>query len=305
MIKHRLWLRLLEASCGLLLVTVTNAPVSAEQDENPLYPSNSDQSKSASSTTTSGPIIGYKPIPESALSVVIPANAQVAASSSPATPQLRSSVAAVTSASTVQPSPSVSPLPVVYQTGVVGEGFYTLGRDDVIRIGVQNQPEFSGDFMIGFDGRIQYNYLGDIPIAGMTKYEVKQVLEQLLEQYVRVPVVNIMIVAYNSKVVYVIGEVHQPGKFIMRGDQIKLREAILAAGLPNSRAALQRVHVIQPDLEKPRVRVINVKRILYKGNLKYDIDLSAGEIVVVPSTVLSKVNDFLAARSRLTGFARM
>ena len=184
-------------------------------------------------------------------------------------------------------------LPITYLTGIVGEGFYTLGRDDVIRIDVRGQPEFSGAFVVGFDGRIQYNYLGDLPVAGLTKYEVQQVLEKLLGRYVRTPMVNVMILGYNSKVVYVIGEVNSPGKFIMRGDAIKLREALLAAGLPTERAALSRVHVIKPDLEHPQIRVINVKRILYKGQLKDDVDLTSGEIVVLPSTVLSAVNRFL------------
>jgi polysaccharide export outer membrane protein len=195
---------------------------------------------------------------------------------------------------------------MAYQFGVVGEGFYTLGRDDIIQIDVRNQPEFSGMFLIGFDGRIQYNYLGDIPIAGMTKYEVQQVLEKLLQRYIRVPVVNVMIVAYNSKVVYVIGEVNHPGKFVMRGDAIKLREAILAAGLPTNQAALGRVHVIKPDLEDPQIRVLNVKRILYSGKLKDDIELHTGEIVVVPSTIWSKVNEFIGGLfSPVTRAARL
>lgn len=231
-------------------------------------------SASGAEAPTSGNIIGYKPIPTSALDAALAASAS-------ATPQ--------------QQAANSSQLPQAYLTGVVGEGLYTLGRDDVIRIEVQNQPTFTGDFIIGFDGRIQYNYLGDIPIAGLTKYEVQQVLEKLLSQYVRVPVVTVSIVAYNSKVVYVIGEVSRPGKFIMRGDMIKLREAILAAGLPTRTAALWRVHVIKPDLNHPKVRRVNFKRILYKGRLKDDVSLSSGEIVVVPSTVLSKVNEFLSA----------
>lgn len=200
--------------------------------------------------------------------------------------------------------PEQSELPSTYITGILGDGPYTLGRDDVIRIDVRNQPEFSGNFQIGFDGRIQYNYVGDIPLAGLTKYEVQQVVEKLLERYIRVPVVNVFILAYNSKVVYVIGEVGRPGKFIMRGDAIKLREAILAAGLPTHDAALRRVHIIKPDLYKPRVRVVNVKKILYKGQLKDDVDLYPGEIVVVPSTVLAKINDFLGTLLNPTTRAR-
>ena len=245
------------------------------------------------SVGSSANIIGYKPIPASALGAALPPGSGQPAAGS-----------AVTAAQGVVPpaasdqvtTPATGELPVVYQTGIMlGEGMYTLGRDDVIHIDVRNQPEFSGNFIIGYDGRIQYNYIGDLPIAGLTKYEVQQVLEKLLARYIRVPVVTVQILAYNSKVVYVIGEVNQPGKFIMRGDSIKLREAILAAGLPTYQAALSRVHVIKPDLESPVIRKINLKRILYKGKLKDDIDLAAGEIVVVPSTVMSVVNRFLSS----------
>lgn len=233
----------------------------------------------------SGSVIGYKPIPTDALGSAIPTAPTTGYPTSATIPQ-------TTPAGRDQ---AQSKLPPVYLTGILGDGPYTLGRDDVIRVEVRSQPEFSGDFAIGFDGRIQYSYIGDVPVASLTKYEVQQVLAKLLQKYVRVPVVTVSIIAYNSKVVYIIGEVNRPGKFIMRGDAIKLREAILAAGLPTHDAALKRIHVIKPDLSDPRVRVINMSRILYKGELKDDVDLFPGEIVVVPSTVLSKVNDFLSS----------
>jgi polysaccharide biosynthesis/export protein len=288
-------------------LAVTACPAVWAEDQSGAYSSSSSSqavpansfSQGPTGAGSSGNIIGYKPIPSSALETAMgqqtgPAPAQavnaypnvgVQANSYAAMPQ---GVAAPVNGA---PGPG---LPVTYLTGIVGEGFYTLGRDDVIRIDVQGQPEFSGTFVVGFDGRLQYNYLGDLPIAGLTKYEVAQVLEKLLQRYVRTPVVSVMIVGYNSKVVYVIGEVNNPGKFIMRGDAIKLREALLAAGMPNDRAALSRVHVIKPDLENPTVRVINVKRILYKGKLKDDVDLASGEIVVLPSTIMSSVNRFLS-----------
>ncbi len=309
-------------SLGVALTCCMVAGVALAGDDDSQFsyaPLNTEPGYQARPDST-GNVIGYKPIPTSALEAAIPGRTAAAAplplvpppgvgpagrafgappppAATPgggmATPAVQAAIPANGTASAAAGTPSE--LPTVYITGVVGEGLYTLGRDDFIRIDVQNQPEFTGNFFIGFDGRIQYSYLGDIPVAGLTKYEVQQVLEKLLQKYVRVPIVNVTIIGYNSKVVYVIGEVGSPGKFIMRGDVIKLREAILAAGLPTPRAALSRVHVIKPDLNDPLVRVINLKRILYKGKLKDDVDLTAGEIVVVPSTVLSKVNDFLTA----------
>ena len=284
------WRGIVKAIGVALPLLLASQALSRADDEGSLYSSGGSNYSYQGGSQDSG-IIGYQPISNEALPGAVPA--QLQATAAYAAPSLGGAASADKSGSV--DAQAKSKLPPAYLTGILGDGPYTLGRDDVIRIIVRNQPEFSGDFAINFDGRIQYNYLGDLPIAGLTKYEVQQVMEKLLAKYIRVPSVSVQIMAYNSKVVYVIGEVGHPGKFIMRGDVIKLREAILAAGLPTHDAALSRVHVIKPDLNDPRVRVVNIKRILYKGKLKDDVDLYPGEIVVVPSTVLSKVNDFLGS----------
>ena len=226
----------------------------------------------------SGAILAYQPIPTGALAMAPSSQSHMSGAGVPSAVPF------------TQPGQST----YNYTTWLVGEGPYTLGRDDVIQIQARNQPEFSGDFIVGPDGYIQYNYIGDIPVAGMTKYEIEQVITKLLERYIRMPVVNVVIMSYNSKAVYVIGEVNRPGKYLMRGDVIKLREAIIAAGLPTETAALWRTHIIKPDIKTPLVRKVNLKKILYGGRLQQDVNLYPGEIIVVPSTVLSAVNRFLS-----------
>jgi len=230
-----------------------------------------------------GGIIGYEPLPRG------------------------STLAAVQQQAQVPPTGGVTPLGIPatsqprqyhdytdYTAWIAGQGPYTLGRDDVIHIEVQNQPDFTGDFIVGPDGQIQYDYLGDIPVAGMTKQEVEQVLSKLLERYVRVPVINVVILAYNSKAVYVIGAVNRPGKYIMRGDTIKLREAIIAAGLPAPYAAMYRTRVVKPSSTRSSMRKVDLRKVLYQGTLERDIDLYPGEIVVVPASWMSVVGNFFS-----------
>ena len=292
---------------GLVPAVLAAAPAVWADDSAQAQPAATTQSGGYQPVSVpSGGIIGYKPIPNSAIEAAMsgtsaPAQAVAAyPSAAPGSLTFNGGVGGVPEGVSTPIAPASGAagaqgqLPLSYQFGLVGEGFYTLGRDDVVQIDVRGQPEFSGIFVVGFDGRLQYSYLGDIPVAGLTKFELQQVLEKLLVKYIRVPSVSVTIVGYNSKVVYVIGEVSRPGKFIMRGDAIKLREAILAAGLPTRQAALSRVHVIKPHLDDPEIRIINIKRILYKGELKDDVDLHTGEIVVIPSTVMSKINDFVA-----------
>lgn len=177
---------------------------------------------------------------------------------------------------------------------LIGEGkTYTLGKGDVIEITVRNQPEFSGQFVIGPDGNIQYNFVGDIKAEGLTKEELKEILTKELEKYVKIPEVSVTILAYRSKFVYILGEVGNPGKYPMKGDSVSLRDAIVAAGLPTPDAALRRVYVIKPDTTKPVYKKIDLYLLLYKGILKDNLTLTPGDLVVVPSTIPSEINKAL------------
>ncbi|MFH1678891.1 MAG: polysaccharide biosynthesis/export family protein, partial [Candidatus Omnitrophota bacterium] len=178
---------------------------------------------------------------------------------------------------------------------VIGEGkLYTLGKEDVLDIVVQNQPEFSGRFVIGPDGKIQYSFVGDITAEGLNKDELKQVLIKKLESFVKIPEISIAIAEYRSKNVYILGEVFRPGKYPMKGDTVSLQDAIVQAGLPTPNAAIRRVYIVKSDPVKPTYRKIDLYKILYKGNTKDNINLITNDIVVVPSTVPSEINRALS-----------
>jgi protein involved in polysaccharide export with SLBB domain len=184
---------------------------------------------------------------------------------------------------------------------VVGEGAdYTLGIDDVVTIIVRNQPEFSGRFVVDPFGNIQYNFVGDIPAAGKTKAEVKADLLQRLEHFVRYPEVSVMISEYRSKAVYVFGFVNAPGKYIMKGDRITVKEAIVASGLPRLDAALAKIYIIRPSQftsdGKPQRKAVNLKKLLHKGESVEDFILQPGDTLLINQRFFDK---FLNTFSRI------
>lgn len=186
----------------------------------------------------------------------------------------------------VAASPTVSEPPVI-----IGEArSYTLGNEDILQIAVRNQPEFSGQFVIGPDGKIQYTFVGDIEAAGSTKDQLKQRLIKELGKFVKVPEVSIVISAYKSKNIYVLGEVSRPGQYPLKGDSIFLRDAIIAAGLHTREAALRRVYIIKLAEGKVIPKKVDLFALLYRGSMEYNVNLAPGDIVVVPSTVPSEIN---------------
>jgi polysaccharide export outer membrane protein len=167
---------------------------------------------------------------------------------------------------------------------------YTLGAEDVIQVDVQRHPEFSGIFPVNLDGKIQYKFAGDIEVTGLNKKELEDKIKNTISVYIINPDVTVTILDYKSKVIYVLGEVGQPGKYFMRAESMPVREAAVLAGLPTLSAAMRRCQLITPDKSgKAKIKYVDLYSLLYGGDLTKNIDMHAGDVLYVPATVMAKV----------------
>jgi polysaccharide export outer membrane protein len=171
---------------------------------------------------------------------------------------------------------------------------YILGTDDVIRIDVARHTDISIEVPISPDGSIMYPLIGEVMAGGLTKYQLARELTERLSKYYIDPQVTINVTRYQSKKVYVLGEVFRPGYYPMKGNSMTVLEAITEAGLPTLTASLRRVHIINPDPTDPLSRRINLFALLYEGKTDQNVELYPGDILYVPSTVLGKANKVLA-----------
>ncbi len=183
-------------------------------------------------------------------------------------------------------------LPVVEAPNApMAEGVkYTLGPDDVIAVEVRRHPEFSGQYAVNSEGKIEYKYIGDVIVSGLTKAQAKERLTGILSEYLTNPDVDVQIVSYLSKVFYVVGEVGRPGKFFMKGDTITVREALIQSGLPTYSAAMRRCRLITPNKAGKNNYVdVDVFKLLYEGCLTCDLVMKPGDVLYIPATVLAKI----------------
>lgn len=181
---------------------------------------------------------------------------------------------------------------------------YTLGINDRIEIMVLRHPEASGQYVINSEGTIQYEFVGDVKVVELTKEEVRKLIAGKLSTYIVSPDVTVKILEYNSKVVYVIGEVGNPGKIFMRGDTITVREALLEAGLPLLSAAGKRSRLITPSKDgKAELKIVNVEALLYEGDLREDLAMKPGDTLYIPATVLSKAMRMISPVTQPVGTA--
>jgi len=64
----------------------------------------------------------------------------------------------------------------VIPEAIASMSHYTVGATDILEITVMRHPEVSGQFVINNEGNIQYEFVGDMKVDGLTKDAVKKLL---------------------------------------------------------------------------------------------------------------------------------
>ena len=185
---------------------------------------------------------------------------------------------------------------------------YILQPPDEIEIHCVKVPEINLQRQqIRPDGKISFESLGEIEIAGKTPKQVADILQKkAIELYTLTGdnPIDVRVITYKSKFYYVIGEVSLPGPKIYTGRDTLFRA--IAAANPEVTGWEERIQVIRPSADKsvkPKIFEINLNRMKVHGDLSQDVLLQEGDIVYVPPTPLAAVAKVIAEFVRPIGLA--
>lgn len=180
-----------------------------------------------------------------------------------------------------------------YEVDVTAE-HYILQPPDEIEIHCSQVPEIHLQRQqIRPDGKVSFEALGEIEVAGKTPADVATDIEKKVETLYTLPgpnPVDVRIAAYASKVFYIVGQVLRPGPRNYTGRDSLL--TALAAAQPNPMAWEQCVQVVRPSSDKnadPKIFEVNYEKMIVHGDTSKDVLLEEGDIVYVPPTVLAAV----------------
>ncbi len=167
---------------------------------------------------------------------------------------------------------------------VAGAQTATLGSGDVLEIRVYQEGDLSGAYRISSEGTIDFPFCGRVQAAGLTSSGLADALTSCLKNgYLKKPQVTVFLKEYNSKKIYVFGEVQKPGTFPFE-DRMNIIQAITLAGGFNKLAAKNSVivtRVLDGQERKLRVPVESIG----EGRDK-NFALQPGDIVYVPESFL-------------------
>jgi polysaccharide export outer membrane protein len=157
----------------------------------------------------------------------------------------------------------------------------TLGAGDLVDVRVYQEPDHSGVWAVSPEGTIDYPLCGKIHLAGLTSGTAADALRQCLARYLRHPDVSVAIREYNSKKVFVFGEVQKPGTFTYVEGMTIIEAITMAGGLTKLASPNGTTVARQGEGQQQKVRV-PVKDI--RDGQEKNFPLQPGDIVFVPES---------------------
>jgi len=157
---------------------------------------------------------------------------------------------------------------------------YRLVPGDKLRIEVYRDQQLSQSLQIRPDGKITMPLIGDVPAAGKTSKELTGALTERLKEYVKEPVVTVIVAETTPPMMYVMGEVNSPGAHPMREPMTVLQALAVAGGFKDF-ANTKKIR-IQRRNANGSVQTINFD---YKAALERPdkpMFLQPGDTVIVP-----------------------
>jgi polysaccharide export outer membrane protein len=171
---------------------------------------------------------------------------------------------------------------------------YRVNPPDVIQVSAPGITEVDEQRVtVRPDGHVSISLLGDVYVAGKTPGEIAEELRKAALTYYDRNVADgiaVQVVEFKSKVVYVFGQVRQPGIKPFGGNDTVLH--VLAEAQLNEDAWAEKVVIVRPheDVNIRQRVTVDVKQMFATGQATQNYVLEEGDVIYVPPTPMAQVN---------------
>lgn len=180
----------------------------------------------------------------------------------------------------VQPVEKVTPPPVEH-ADEPGDKDYLLGPGDQLDISVWKDEALTRSLAVLPDGKISFPLVGELTAAGKTVAQLKQEIGEKLSRFVPDPILSLEVRQVNSQIIYVIGRVNNPGRFVLNVN-VNVLQALAMAGGCNPFASKNKIKILRNEGDQTKVFTFKYDDVVDKDRLEENIGLKRGDVVVVP-----------------------
>lgn len=158
---------------------------------------------------------------------------------------------------------------------------YIIGPGDILDISVWKDEALSKLVTVLPDGRISFPLIGQVAAGGKTVRQLRENLERKLSRFVPDLSLSVIVHQVNSMMVYVIGRVNRPDRFILNTNANVLQALSMAGGL-NPFAKRSKIKIFRSENGKTKTISFNYNEVTKGEKLEQNIMLIRGDVVVVP-----------------------
>jgi polysaccharide export outer membrane protein len=160
------------------------------------------------------------------------------------------------------------------------------------------QQQIIGEHLVGMDGMINLGVYGKVYVSGLTIPEATETIKEHLSQYVEETLISVAVLAYNSKVYYVISEGAGFGdnvvKFPITGNETVLDAIAQINGL--SRVSSKKIWIARPSPDGGCFQVLPVKweEVVRGGEAATNYQIFPGDRIFIEEDHLIATDSLIA-----------
>ena len=158
---------------------------------------------------------------------------------------------------------------------------YWVKPGDVLEISVWGEEELQNTVLVTPDGMFSFPLVGHVNAKQKTTAEIQEVVKQRLSRYISNPAVTVSLQEINGNTIYVIGQVKNPGAFVMTHD-VDVMQALSMAGGTTPFAAVNDILILRRGPAGQVALPFRYSEVSKGRNLVQNIRLESGDVVVVP-----------------------
>jgi len=160
---------------------------------------------------------------------------------------------------------------------------YLLGSGDSLKVNLYGKENLSYELAIDQEGMVYLPDLGPLSLAGLSFAEAKQQLINTIDQKMIGVKASISMGQLRSIRVFVLGEAHLPGSYVVSSLSTITNALVLSGGVSTSGS----LRNVQLKRRGKLIQTLDLYDLLLKGDTSNDAQLKSGDVVFIPPVELT------------------
>jgi len=161
---------------------------------------------------------------------------------------------------------------------------YIIGPGDSIQLFVWGNPDLSVTVPVRPDGRITTPLVEDVQASGKTPTQLARYMEKGLKQYVKNPIVTVIVTGFvgrYSEQIRVVGEAAQPRAIPYR-EHMTLLDVMIQVGGLTKFASGNRASIVRMVNGKQQQLRVRLNDLIKDGDIDENLEVLPGDILIIP-----------------------